>query len=188
MWIYTLDPKTPGMKLSEMWWSMEANGRGITSFPTLSTLEQEKPKPMCACREIRFPLCTSLLFVSVLGDVSGGGEEISPALSPGDGFWEGGVNRSPNRSRLYCPWVDLHCQGSSPDASHRGRGRWHWEPLLLNLRLRMAPLWSLLHTSPSSTRHTPRSHPFIPACSTHLLEQRCGDGTWNGLLDPVQGG
>ncbi|CAM4734458.1 unnamed protein product [Leuciscus chuanchicus] len=30
--------------------------------------KQEKPKPRCACWEIRFPLCTSLLFVSVLGE------------------------------------------------------------------------------------------------------------------------
>ncbi len=47
MWIYTLDPKPPGMKLSEMWWSMEANGRGITSFPTLHTGAGETKAYVC---------------------------------------------------------------------------------------------------------------------------------------------
>lgn len=73
MWVYTLDPKPPWMKQLEILSSKEANGGGITmkgraSFPTLSVLEQEKPKPMCAYRQIRFPLCTSLLFVSILGE------------------------------------------------------------------------------------------------------------------------
>lgn len=54
---------------------------------------------------------------------------------------------------VWSPFSGASLSGITPpishDASHGGRGRWCWEPLQLSLRLRMAPLWGLLCTSPS---------------------------------------
>lgn len=181
MWIYILDPKPPWMKQSEIL-PMEANGGGITmkgraSFPTLSVLYQEKPKPMCACREIRFPLCTSLLFVSVLGGMwAAEGRKYLRLCLQETAYRREELPEVPTEAASAAPEWSPTVRDHSPDASHRGRGRCHWDPPLLSLRLRMAPLWSLIYTSPSSpcALHV-TTHLSLP--TTHISSSR--DVRWH---------
>lgn len=67
----------------------------------------------------------------------------------------GRSNQKPQMKLVWLPLSGALLSGITPpvshDASHGGRGRWCWEPLQLGLRLRMAPSWGLLGTSPSSS-------------------------------------
>lgn len=154
MWIYILDPKSPWMKQSEIL-PMEANGRGITmkgrdSFPTVRAVAGETKAYVCMPGD----KISSLHFTAVCQRPGGmwaaeGRKYLRLCLQETASGREE-LPEVPTEAASAAPEWSSTVRDHSPDASHRGRGRCHWEPPLLSLRLRMAPLWSLIHTSPSS--------------------------------------